>query len=412
MLVNGMMQIAGMEPDGRNQRSVLPISGDWEQQLGPLTGARVLLVEDNEINQQVACEMLRGAGFAVDLAAHGGVAIQRVQDQIERGQPYDIVLMDMQMPVMDGVTAAQCLRGFVDAQTLPIVAMTANAMKADRERCLEAGMNGFVTKPINPEDLWRSLVTWITVREGMGVRAAEPEPLIYADVQSLTPSTEGTDKRVSDARYVEDWLERLHTVPTLDVALGLSRCGKKLALYQSMLRQFLVSQGDAMERIAQAQGSGDRASAERYAHTLRGVAGNLGASSLQYAAEALEMTLRPPATTPEFNQRLIECSNVHGPLIAGLHAVEREMDKAQKSIQAVKQADPEAAEASLQQLIHYLTNDDATSLEAWATYVELADTPLASNVEVGRAIAAFDFPKALDLIAAAEAGSGITGTHQ
>ena len=398
MLVNGMMQIAGMEPDGRNQSTDLSISGDWEQQLGPVTGARVLLVEDNEINQQVACEMLRAAGFSVDLAEHGAVAIERVQSQIERGSPYDIVLMDMQMPVMDGVTAAQCLRGFVDAQTLPIVAMTANAMKADRERCLEAGMNGFVTKPINPEDLWRALVTWITVRDGLGTPAVVPEPLIYADLHAVEGPKQDENSVLSDGSSVQDWLERLHTVPTLDVFLGLSRCGKKPALFQSMLRQFQVSQSDAMERIAQAVRNGDRASAERYAHTLRGVAGNLGATSLQYAAEALEMTLRPPATAPEFTDRFVECCNVHGPLMAGLQAVEKDTEASQNGIQRNKLADPEAADAALGKLLHYLKNDDATSLEAWADYVAVADTPISQNSDLGEAIAAFDFPRALALI--------------
>ena len=179
MLINGMMQVIGLSPDSGAPSMDPSMTGDWEQKFGPVGGARVLLVEDNEINQQVACEMLRSAGFAVDLAENGAVAIQRVQAQLLGDTPYDIVLMDMQMPVMDGVTAALCLREFVDFQQLPIVAMTANAMKADRERCLAAGMNGFVTKPINPEELWRAMITWIRLREGLGTPAPIPEPLLF-----------------------------------------------------------------------------------------------------------------------------------------------------------------------------------------------------------------------------------------
>jgi signal transduction histidine kinase/CheY-like chemotaxis protein len=121
-----------------------------------IAGARVLLVEDNEINREVATEMLQAFGLVIDLASDGAQAVDRV-----RHQPYDIVLMDMQMPVMDGLGATRAIRRLSGMQTLPIVAMTANAMAADRERCLAAGMNDHIAKPIDPQRLLATLLQWI-----------------------------------------------------------------------------------------------------------------------------------------------------------------------------------------------------------------------------------------------------------
>jgi CheY-like chemotaxis protein len=128
-------------------------------QLLSIRGARVLLVEDNDLNQEVAMELLRDAGLIVDLAEDG----QRALDKLATAD-YDIVLMDMQMPVMDGVKATVALRLNPRWQSLPVVAMTANAMQADRQRCLAAGMNDHIAKPIEPEDLWKTLLKWIKPR--------------------------------------------------------------------------------------------------------------------------------------------------------------------------------------------------------------------------------------------------------
>jgi two-component system, sensor histidine kinase and response regulator len=125
-------------------------------------GTRVLLVEDNEINQLVAQEILRDAGYVVEVAENGQIAVDMV-----RQRDWDVVLMDMQMPVMDGLQATACIRQLVNRTGLPIIAMTANAMQRDRDRCLAAGMNDFVTKPVDPEELFKILVKW----------AQRPQPL-------------------------------------------------------------------------------------------------------------------------------------------------------------------------------------------------------------------------------------------
>jgi CheY-like chemotaxis protein len=128
------------------------------QLLASIQGARILLVEDNDINQIVASEMLADAGLEVDIAHDGLMAVEMVQ-----AMPYDLVLMDMQMPVMDGVAATIEIRKLPGFEALPIVAMTANAMGKDRERCLQAGMSDFLSKPIEPDELWRVLLQWTRV---------------------------------------------------------------------------------------------------------------------------------------------------------------------------------------------------------------------------------------------------------
>ena len=140
--------------------------------LAGIQGARVLLVEDNDINRIVASEILADAGMVVEIAENGRIALEMVQQR-----PYGIVLMDMQMPVMDGIEATQEIRKIASLQGLPIVAMTANAMEVDRQRCMAAGMNDFVTKPFEPDELWRALLQWTLAPVGPETRA---EPQITA----------------------------------------------------------------------------------------------------------------------------------------------------------------------------------------------------------------------------------------
>ena len=153
ILFDAAVQALGGEPESTQDRGSSTADG---QDLAAVQGARVLLVEDNLLNQQVAQELLTDAGFVVDIAENGEVAIDRIQEQ-----PYDAVLMDMQMPVMDGETATRHIREDVRFANLPILAMTANAMAGDRERCLEAGMNDHIAKPIDPEVLFAALRRWI-----------------------------------------------------------------------------------------------------------------------------------------------------------------------------------------------------------------------------------------------------------
>jgi two-component system sensor histidine kinase/response regulator len=262
--------------------------------LTAVKGSRILLVEDNEINQRVASEILEDAGFVVDVADNGQVGHEMAQ----RGH-YDLVLMDMQMPVMDGVTATLEIRKHRALAGLPIVAMTANAMQRDRERCLNAGMNDFVTKPIDPDDLCKVLLRWIKPHIS---QAAEPLPAV-----SVTSSAAGP----------EDALAR---VPGLDMITGLRRMMGKRPLYLAMLRRYVEGQRNCPAELRRALDQGDWATAERLAHTAKGVSGNIGAVRVLDCAEALELAIRNQHPRNEVDGHLQGFEGCLGELIAGIEA--------------------------------------------------------------------------------------------
>jgi two-component system sensor histidine kinase/response regulator len=233
--------------------------------LSSIVGARLLLVEDNDLNQEVATELLRQAGFSVTVAANGAVAL----DKVSQGD-YDGVLMDMQMPVMDGLAATRAIRRLPGHADLPILAMTANAMAADRERCLQAGMNDHIAKPIDPADLWEKLLRWVKPRAVAAPREAA-DPALTAPA---TPAGGGA------------WT--LGEIAGLDTVVGLRQALGKEKLYLNLLVRFVTGQADAPARLAAALAAADWTGAERVAHTLKGVAAQIGAGELRGLAEQLE----------------------------------------------------------------------------------------------------------------------------
>ena len=235
-------------------------------------GARLLVVEDNAINQEVAAGLLRGAGFVVDLAENGDIAVRRVQET-----DYDLVFMDMQMPVMDGLQATAAIRQIPALAHLPIVAMTANAMQQDRERCLAAGMNDFVAKPIDPDELWAVLLRWVRPR---GLDGVPPAPVSVLPVEAVPPGGAGLPATGFDV------------IGELDEAAGLRSVAGNRPLWLSLLRRFAARYGRCAQDIGEALDRGDAASAERLAHTVKGLAGTLGAGRLQHLARQLEVAIR------------------------------------------------------------------------------------------------------------------------
>ncbi len=230
-----------------------------------LTGLRVLLVEDNAINQQIAVELLEGVGASLEVADNGRIAIEKL---LAPGgdRRFDIALMDLQMPEMDGFQAMSRIRMEPSLAGLPVIAMTAHAMAEERERCLAAGMKGHITKPIDPEALYRTLMPY---------RPAGARPAAAA------ASTVPTRERDAPLRIAD-----------LDVEGALKRVAGNAKLFRSLLDQFVRQQGDAAAEIRAAIGAQDIAAAERAAHTLKGVAGNLGAGALSGMAGEVEKVLR------------------------------------------------------------------------------------------------------------------------
>ena len=268
-----------------------------------IASAHVLLVEDNEINREVAEALLHEAGLRVDHAADGAIAVDKVRDR-----EYDLVLMDMQMPVMDGLSATREIRRLPGRQALPIVAMTANALASDRARCLEAGMNDYVAKPIDPEILAAKLLQWIRPASGPRTAAAAQDPTPPATPASSHPSPDG----IADARAA------LGGIDGLDVEQGLAQVLDEDALYLTLLRKFVEHERDAVERIAGAIVGSDWAEAQRHAHSLKGAAAQVCAGGVRQGAEALELALRARAPAPELQPLLVDLEQALRPLLGAL----------------------------------------------------------------------------------------------
>jgi CheY-like chemotaxis protein len=224
-----------------------------------LTGLRLLLVEDNLINQQVAAETLILEGASVALAASGQQAI----DLITGEAPFDAVLMDIQMPGMDGYEATRHIRDILDLKELPIIAMTANVLPADREHCLATGMNDHIGKPIDVDKMVEAL------RRNCGMTE---EPAME------TQKTTTTDQSINR--------------PGFDCDSALKRLGSNRSLYSRMMRSFENDQGVVMERVRRQLKLGDSEGAARELHTIKGVAATLGATALSSAAGVGESELK------------------------------------------------------------------------------------------------------------------------
>jgi CheY-like chemotaxis protein len=261
-----------------------------DARLAALRGARILLVEDNDINQQVARELLEDAGLVVEVADNGEIALAMLQRSA-----FDLVFMDMQMPVMDGVTATREIRRMARFANLPIVAMTANAMEQDRRKCMDAGMNDFLVKPIDPQELWSILLRWVRTSKVPAERAPAPAPQPKPLPAGELPRIEG-----------------------LDTALGLSRMMGKKPLYLAMLRRYAAGQKDLGPQVRTALAGGDRTTAERLAHTLKGVSANVGAVTVQNLAEAVELALRGDQPVDEVLLHLVELELPLQGLVAAL----------------------------------------------------------------------------------------------
>jgi PAS domain S-box-containing protein len=236
-----------------------------EEHTDRLRGASILLAEDNDINQQIAVELLEGAGATVSIANNGREAVEILSNG-SQPPPFDVVLMDLQMPEMDGYQATAKIRADERFRNFPIIAMTAHATMEEKQRCLAAGMNEHISKPIDPANLYETVGKFFKRIGSSSLSSSSSQP---AGISDALPSVEG-----------------------LDTKDGLARVGGNRKLYLKLLRQFVAQQADAAAQIASLLKGGDHATAERAAHTVKGVAGNLGAKPVQEAAAELEKLIR------------------------------------------------------------------------------------------------------------------------
>lgn len=225
---------------------------------------RVLFAEDNLLSQEILFEMLADLGCEVDVASDGRDAVECAQ-----ARSYDLILMDLQMPRMDGLTAARAIRAMRSHRDTPIVALTANAFAEDRQRCFDAGMNGHLGKPITPATLAAALGQWLP---GLVVSAEEMPACDSALRHALTE------------------------IPGFEIRPAMCRSAKQLAAYCALLNRFVKGQGQEIAQLREHLAAGDKEAAHVIAHNLKGIAGLVGATRIAGLASDIELGLREGVT--------------------------------------------------------------------------------------------------------------------
>jgi two-component system, sensor histidine kinase and response regulator len=358
----------------------------------PLQFARLLLVEDNEINQQIAIELLEGAGASVDVANNGREAVDKLLHGVFPLR-YDLVLMDLQMPEMDGYQATARIREDTRFAHLPIIAMTAHATVEERNRCLAAGMNDHISKPIHP-----TLLLETVARHYRPAIAAQPAP---------APETAATRAAASSAESIVSAPAPgvLPEVEGLDTADGLRRVGGNRKLYLNLLRQFVAAEHDAPARIREQLAGGDRAAAERRAHTIKGVAGSLGVRDVQAAADKLERAVKGGTSPAEALCDGLE--SVLSPLIRDLRAA---LDAQPAAVVAAESTvDPSVIGETVARMHKCLAEFDPAAVEYLgsdlAYFRAVFDAPELAQFE--QCVATYDFAEAHALLGQAARARGI-----
>ena len=340
--------------------------------MAKLRGARVLLVEDNEMNQELALELLAQADVEVELAIHG----QQALDRLAVDARFDGILMDCQMPVMDGYTATREIRKNPAFSKIPILAMTANAMAGDREKVLEAGMNDHIAKPLNVQGMFATLAQWITPAAPLAAGSALRKPVVGKPLGS-------------------PWLQELVGI---DVRAGMATTLNNEKLYKRLLLKFREGQRDFGTLFTLARSDADASAAERCAHTLRGTAGNIGARRVQEAAQLLEKACKARASEVEVGSLLQATLSELRLVLIALQSLEPD-EPAQASMQPVVAVDDEKLQQVTDSLQRLLLHGDSGVFEECEKNADLLQAALGSHwPPVLESLRNFDFELALELL--------------
>ena len=344
-----------------------------------LRGTRVLLAEDNAMNQELAIELLQSAGMVVVVASNG----QEALDLLARDTAFDAILMDCQMPVMDGYQASARVRERNELKGIPVIAMTADAMDGDRDKAARAGMVDHIAKPIIVRHMFATLARWIRPQGGavdqLPASATQPDAALDNPTPSIFPA-----------------------LPGLDTAAGLATVMGNVTLYTSQLRRFEDTYrnfaGVFASALAEAASGADAGAPERAAHTLRGVAGNLGAVDVQRASADLERACKVAAPPADIQALLNTCLQALQPVLDGLQnfAAQNAPVVQEASELALSAADSARVAPLLARLTRQLQEGDPDASDTLAELLPLVQsTTLQTHVKrVARLVDDFDFEAA------------------
>ena len=373
-LLEAIGEVLGKGMDITTRKEVR--ADDYADAVKKLKGARILLVEDNDMNQELAVELLDSVGMTVVLAKHGQEALDILAGDVH----FDGVLMDCQMPVMDGYTATREIRKNPAFKDLPIIAMTANAMAGDKEKVLDAGMWDHIAKPLDVSAMFATMARWI-----------HPTGVVGKDLSVTTNVASSASDTGATGRFGNI------SLPGIDTRRGLATALNKEALYRRLLLKFRDGQSAFADRFAQARVGSDSTAAQRMAHTLRGTAATIGAKGVQEAAERLELACKQQVSDAQIDALLGQVLAELQPVLDALQSLEGEdihaVASPPVSVDAAKLAPLRA------QLLELLELGDSGTIDLCDQHEALFNAAYPAQwKKISDHIRGFDFESALALL--------------